>query len=316
MPSITHQGLVEMFRARPALAIELLRDALHVDVPAVERIDAVETSLDEMVPTEHRADLVLTLRRTRRDAVSGVVIVEVQLGRDPDKPWTWPHYIAWLRARYRCPVWLLVVAPFDEIATWAATPIELAPGMGAITPRVLGPGMVPWVTDVMTARSNPELALLSAAAHGADEKALSILDVLPVALARLPRTMLPGYLAMLYTLLAPALRKRLEELMTTAPFADAELPPFIQKILDRGHERGLKQGLKAGRKAGREEGRIEARATALLELLELRNVPVSDEIRAEITACRDLPTLEHWFRRAAKLKTASAVVRSRPKPTT
>lgn len=316
MPSITHQGLVEMFRARPTLAVDLLRDALHVDVPAVERIDAVETSLDEMVPTEHRADLVLTLRRTTRDAVAGVVIVEVQLGRDPDKPWTWPHYIAWLRARYRCPVWLLVVAPFDEIAAWAATPIELAPGMGAVTPRVLGPGMVPWVTDATTARSNPELALLSAAAHGADEKALAILDVLPVALAELPRAMLPGYLAMLYTLLAPALRKRLEELMTTAPFADAELPAFIQKILDRGHERGLKQGLKSGRKAGREEGRIEARAAALIELLELRNIPVSDEIRAEIVACRDLPTLEHWFRRAAKLKTASAVIRSRPKPAT
>ena len=63
---------------------------------------------------------------------------------------------------------------------------------------------------------------------------------------------------------------------------------------------------------GRREGKLDARASALLELLELRGIPVSDAVRAEILACRDLPTLEHWFRRAAKLKTAAAVIRSRP----
>ena len=65
---------------------------------------------------------------------------------------------------------------------------------------------------------------------------------------------------------------------------------------------------------GKLEGEHKARTSALLELLELRGIPVSDAVRAEIHACRDLPTLEHWFRRAAKLKTAAAVIRSRPAP--
>ena len=67
-----------------------------------------------------------------------------------------------------------------------------------------------------------------------------------------------------------------------------------------------------GKRKGKREGELKARTSALLELLELRGIPVSDAVRAEIEACRDLPTPEHWFRRAAKLKTAAAVIRSRP----
>ena len=35
---------------------------------------------------------------------------------------------------------------------------------------------------------------------------------------------------------------------------------------------------------------------------------------ALLSAMAHLPTLDHWFRRAAKLESATAVVRSRPKP--
>lgn len=34
MPSFKHEGLIELFRNRPALAAELLRDVLHMEVPA------------------------------------------------------------------------------------------------------------------------------------------------------------------------------------------------------------------------------------------------------------------------------------------
>ncbi len=331
-----------MFRSRPSLAIELLRDALHVEVPSSRVITRVEASLDELVPTEHRADLVLTLCDETDAPITGVVVVEVQLGRDADKQWTWPLYVAALRARYRCAVWLLVVAPFDDIAAWCATPLHFASGMGAMTPRVLGPGMIPWVTDESAAQRNPELALLSAVAHGGDARAMAILDALPAALAEMPRTVLPGYLAMLYDLLAPALRRRLEKIMTTRPFSEVPLPPAFQKVFDQwieaGLERGLQQGIERGIQQGIErgiqqgieegrveglvegrieglvEGRIESRASAILELLVLRGITVSDSVRSTVLACRDYPTLEHWFRRAATMKSAAAVVRSRPKP--
>jgi hypothetical protein len=303
MPSITHQGLVELFRSKPRLAVELVRDALHHAVPDASVVEVTSASVDELVPTEHRADLMVLLREGER--VLGVVIVEVQLAVDTDKPYTWPPYVYATRNRYRCPTWLLVVAPDDDIAAWAAEVIPSAPGHPGWCPLVLGPDETPWVTTAEEAARSPELALLSAMAHGGDERAAALVDALPSALLKLPREMLPGFLAMLYQTLAPALRRQLERLMTTT-FADVELPPFIQKIID--------VGLVRGKAEGRAEGRAIGRAEDILALLEIRGVAVPASVRAQVMACTDLPTLDHWFRRAAKLKSAAAVVRSRPKP--
>jgi hypothetical protein len=48
------------------------------------------------------------------------VVVEVQLRRDKNKHWTWPVYLASLRARYRCPTILLVVCLDRRTAEWCA----------------------------------------------------------------------------------------------------------------------------------------------------------------------------------------------------
>jgi hypothetical protein len=74
-----------------------------------------------------------------REPVYGIV-VEVQLGRDEKKLYSWPLYQAALRARLRCPVCVLVVAPV--------------------------------VTDAEVARQHPELAVLSVQAHGRGEEAM------------------------------------------------------------------------------------------------------------------------------------------------
>ena len=81
---------------------------------------------------------------------------------------------------------------------------------------------------------------------------------------------------------------------------------IIQKIID--------VGLVRGKAEGRAEGRAIGRAEDILSLLEIRGVAVPASVRKQVMACTDLPTLDHWFRRAAKLKSAAAVVRSRPKP--
>jgi hypothetical protein len=302
VPSVTHEALVELFRLRPSLALDLLRDALHAELPAAAVVESTRTSLDELVPAEHRADVVLVLRAAPLLPIVGVVIVEVQLGRDVDKPWTWPLYVAGLRAKFRSPTWLLVVAPDEEIARWAATPLVLAPGVGAVTPLVLGPGLIPWVTEPGVAAAMPELTLLSAVAHGRDDAAITLLAALLAALARLPQPLLPGYLAMLYARLAPAVRAQLEALMKTAWYENIKFPPFIQTEIDKKYEKG------------REEGRVSEKAASILELLTVRGVPVPMNVRDEVLACRDLATLDHWFVRAAKLRSAAAVVRSRPKP--
>lgn len=63
---------------------------------------------------------------------------------------------------------MLVVTADESIARWAATPIRLGGG-NSFVPIVLGPSGVPEVVEVVRAQADPQLALLSAIAHGRDE---------------------------------------------------------------------------------------------------------------------------------------------------
>jgi len=58
----------------------------------------------------------------------------------------------------------------DSVARWAARRIELG-GVHYFAPDVLGPSRVPEIDDEAQARANPELAVLSAMAHGRDQHA-------------------------------------------------------------------------------------------------------------------------------------------------
>lgn len=62
---------------------------------------------------------------------------------------------------------LLVVTADEGMARWAAQPIDLGNG-GVFRPLVLGPSGVPEIVDEARARADPELAVLSAMAHGRD----------------------------------------------------------------------------------------------------------------------------------------------------
>ncbi len=79
----------------------------------------VESSeLGDVVPPEYRADLVLVLEGADgRPALA--IVIEVQLRGDPRKRFTWPVYVASLRARFECPVLLLVVVALTLFALHA-----------------------------------------------------------------------------------------------------------------------------------------------------------------------------------------------------
>jgi hypothetical protein len=87
MPSMLHESVVLLFRNRPELAAELLRDALGVRLPPYVGARIESADLSEAVPTEYRADLVVLL-------VNGepvlAIVVEVQLRIDERKRFTWP----------------------------------------------------------------------------------------------------------------------------------------------------------------------------------------------------------------------------------
>src|ERR1019366_8630796 len=85
MPSLSHEALLLLFRNRPELAPELLRDALHVQLPAYSEVRLESSDLTDITPAEYRADLVVLL--VDGTPVLGIV-VEVQLQRDDRKRFT------------------------------------------------------------------------------------------------------------------------------------------------------------------------------------------------------------------------------------
>jgi hypothetical protein len=162
MPSRLHDTLLHLFNNRPELAPELLREALQVDLPEYSEARIASADLTDIQPAEYRADLVLHLMADK--PLLGI-IVEVQLQSDERKKFVWPAYAMTLRARLECPVCVLVITNKNAVAKWAAAPISTGHGSN-FTPLVLGPAGVPIVTDSGLASAHPELAILSAMAHG------------------------------------------------------------------------------------------------------------------------------------------------------
>jgi hypothetical protein len=82
MPSQLHEVLLLLFRNRPALAPDLLRDALHMELPpyTAARVDSAD--LTDVQPAEYRADLVILLLK---DTPRLGIVVEVQMAQDERK---------------------------------------------------------------------------------------------------------------------------------------------------------------------------------------------------------------------------------------
>ena len=186
MPTLEHNALVEMFRENPELAPHFLASLFHVDVPPHDSAAVVESSLDQLIPVEFRADLVLELRDAKGKIVLAIVL-EVQRDEDPDKKYAWPVYVSVVRARKRCDTVVLVVAPDAPVATWAAQSIDLGLGRGDVRPLVIGPAAVPEITDPAVAEQDVELSVLSAVAHGNGPHGLAVVQAAIVALGRLDR---------------------------------------------------------------------------------------------------------------------------------
>ena len=113
MPSLLHEGILELIRERPGFAADLLRQILHVDVPAFTEARLAEAALNDLVPVEYRADAVILFVDGR--PVFGCV-VEAQLSEDPRKAFTWPMYAVNARARHECPFVVLIIAPDETVA--------------------------------------------------------------------------------------------------------------------------------------------------------------------------------------------------------
>jgi hypothetical protein len=280
MPSMAHETLVDLFKNRPSLGAELLSEALGVALPAYTSARLISIDLTQIQPTEYRADVVVLL--LDGDLPVSVLILEVQLGIDPRKRFTWPEYAMGARAVHSCPVSLLVVAPDPDVATWCAEPIETGiPGF-VLRPPVLGRAAVPVVTDTAEAARRPELAVLSALAHGASELGAAIAAAVLPAIQGLPEERARFYGDLVLNSLNEAARRALEARMKGYEYQSE----FAKKYVAQG------------RTEGRTEGRIEEAARAVLTALRVRGIAVPEAARERILAQKEPETLERWLERA------------------
>jgi hypothetical protein len=290
MASVKHDGLVALFRNRPTLAAELLQGPLGVALPTWSEARVESSDFTQVVTTEYRADLVILLFEGKPVFA---IVVEVQLSRDDEKRTSWPVYLSSLRARLRCPTVLLVVAPNRAVARWCAKPIELGNPGFVLQPLVAGPSAIPLILGKQAAGREPELAVLSALAHGHDSKlAPALFEAVVSSAQRLDKERLSFYIDLAVSAFGGAARSALEAFMQSGGYQyQSEL---VRKLV--GH--GLKQGLRQGE----QKGRLEGEHRALLKVLKARRLAVDDTARRRILACTQLAQLELWLGKAVTVQ--------------
>ncbi|MGK4003894.1 hypothetical protein WMF31_14775 [Sorangium sp. So ce1036] len=320
MPTLEHNALVEMFRERPELAPHVLATLFQVEVPPHASVAVVESSLDQLIPAEFRADLVLELRDANGALVLAIVL-EVQRDVDPDKKFSWPTYVTGVRARRRCDTVVLVVAPDAGVAAWAAESIDLGLGRGHVEPLVLGPAVVPEITDPADAEKETELAVLSAVAHGNGPNGLTVLQAALAALGRLDQEHAMVYFQLIWDGLREPMQQALEALIMERQIEGAAtLPPFVQRLIDRGKLEGMREGelkgmregklegMREGKLEGMREGELKGRRETLLRLLARSGIVLAENESARIQACSDIATLDRWIDNVLGAKTATEVL--------
>ncbi len=301
-----HEGIVELFRNRPRLAAELLRGLLQVPLGEdAERVSELQpVDFVQMKPVEASADLVVVFRN-RAGVPLFAVVVEVQLRRKLEKRNVWPLYLASLRRRLGCAVYLLVIAVDPKVAAWCAEPIVLGHPGWVLTPLVIGPGAVPLVTSVAEARKAPELAVLSAMAHGREARALAVGRAAFLAAFSLGGDEGRLYADLVLASLSEAARRALEKQMAIPNYEYQS--EWFRRLFAQGREQGLEQGREQGREQGLLTGRTAAKAEAILEVLRARGIELDDAAGSRIGDCRDEAVLDVWLRRAATAGSATEI---------
>ncbi|MFE1099963.1 hypothetical protein ACFW4K_05550 [Nocardiopsis alba] len=292
MPTREHEIPLRLVQNRPDMAPALL-ESLGVEVP--RHTEALNTSsvLTNCDPKEFNSDGAVVLRDGTENVMA--VVIERQHGHDRGKRRSWPAYLVTLHVRLRCPTVLLVLCPTDAVAAWCARPIRTGhPGFD-LAPLTIGPGRTPKVTGVERARALPELAVLSARAHGDDDpEALKAMVEALNSTAEENRTFYYDYVL---AGLNEAARKELEGLMSVGTYEWQS--DFARKYVGIGREEGREEGLEEGR----EEGRAYEAARSVITILESRGLTLTPHTRRRIETCTDLHTLEQWIPKAIEADT-------------
>jgi hypothetical protein len=285
MPSLDHEALLELLRACPELAAHLVRDVAGAQVPEGARVVTREADFTEIFPAEFRVDLVFEIG----DPPIAGILFEHQRSRDESKQFVWPAYTALLHAKLRRPVYLVVAAFDPAVARWAARTIETFQPGSAFAPIVIGRKAIPRIRDLREAEQWPELAVLSALAHGNTRGGFEVARTAAEAAAGLD----PARGTLCYELILGVLNEGARRALEA--YMQENKQQFFSETARRHYDRG------------RREGHLETARTALRQLIEARLEGIPDEIGARIEACEDVEVLLDWHKRVGKAADAAAV---------
>jgi hypothetical protein len=278
MPSIAHEAPLELLRGNPRLAAVLLR-ALDVPVPPRVTAHLVPADLTTSLPAEFRADAVVMLSGSDGKLA---VVTEVQLSYDPDKQYTWPVYLAQVRAAHKCPAVLLVICADAATAARCRVPITIGhPGFD-LQPLVIDAVTTP-LPGQAAPEAGPELTVLAVLTGALDLDRDEVRRLVLASLASADESRRTAYTVFVLNAASAAAQQALEDLMATTQFSH----PFIDHIEARGEARG--------------------EARMILRFLSARGLQVTDEVRERVLSCTDTAQLEVWGDRAATAASAEDI---------
>lgn len=285
-----HELLIDLVRKEPSAAPALLTECLGLDLPVHYEVGIESPDLNESKPGIYHADAVLSLRHNGKRGLA--IVLEVQLGNDGKKRFTWPVYLAMVRHRLNCPVMLVVICRTKRMADWCSRPIDMGHPGWILHPLVIGPEQIPIITDPKKVAATPALGVLSALAHGAGPHGIQVAETLLEGLYQAARNrdeatveLYSHYMDSVLDELPALVRKHMETQMATKmEYRSA----FARRYYAEGEAKGL--------------------AKAIIQVLEARGLTVPEEIGERILSCHDIRKLNTWVKRAATIDTVDDLV--------
>ncbi len=290
MPSISHEGPLDLVRQHSEIAVDLIAGTPGIQLPRQPAVSLAPTDMSAVVPVQYLADMVVLIS----DAATGnpvlAVIIEPQLRDSATKRYSWPVYVTTARRVAECPAAVLVVLCPD--------PAEAAKCRQLIRTGHPGFDLAPIVIDSVgppgrDGMGSPYLTVFAASMGGIDLEsqpgARQVLDAM--ASPEISDADRFRMTTIILTLASDAARHLLEAMMTTSEYEKT----FVERI----HDQGLAEG--------EAKGEAKGKAEAVLKLLDARHLVPSAEQRQRVTSCTDALQLDRWFDRAITAGTAAEV---------
>jgi hypothetical protein len=290
MPSIPHEGPLDLVRQHPEIAVHLLRGTAGITLPGRPAVSLAPTDMSAVVPVQYLADMVVLISDSATGEPALAVIIEPQLRDSDTKRYSWPVYVTTARRVAKCPAAVLVVLCPD--------PAEAAKCRRLIHTGHPGFDLAPVVIDSHgppghDGADSPYLTVFAASMGGIDLEtepgARRVLDA--IASPEVSEADRLRITTIILRLANDAARQILEAMMTTSEYEKT----FVERI----HDQGIAEGEAKGKAEGKAEG--------VLKLLDARHLAPSGAQRQQVTSCTDAAQLDRWFDRAITAGTAAEV---------